>query len=93
MTEAPKEYPSITRWASPVDTLYNLGFRTYGKDSPAYPGIRAMYNAAIDQPDTVAMDEESYKELQRQRKERSEKKQSGGVIDFYKNKLNNDFFE
>jgi hypothetical protein len=48
------EYPVIMRYASPVDTVYNLGFQTYGKSSPAYSGIREMYNSAINHPNTFA---------------------------------------
>ena len=102
----PEPYPYIIRYASPVDTIYNIGFTGYNSKSTAYPGIRALYNAAIDSKNIVAQDEASHKELQRQKQERApkkekdggvvenpEKKQSGGLIDYYKNKWKNDFFE
>lgn len=71
-------YPVIVRYASPVDTVYNLGFQTYGSDSPAYSGIRAMYNSAIQHPNTFAWDKDSYTELQRQK---NEKKEDGGKVE------------
>lgn len=71
-------YPFIMRYASPKDTIYNLGFETYNQNSPAYPGIRLMYNSAIDLPNTMAGDEKSHRELQRQRQERAPKKEAQG---------------
>ena len=67
----PESYPYVIRYASPVDTLYNLGFRGYNNRSIAYPGIRALYNAAIDSGNIVAQDAASHQELQRQKAERN----------------------
>ena len=71
-------YPVIVRYASPKDTIYNLGFQTYGSNSPAYSGIRDMYNSAIQHPNTFAWDKDSYTELQRQK---NEKKKEGGKVE------------
>lgn len=70
----PEPYPYIIRYASPVDTMYNVGFTGYNNKSIAYPGIRALYNAAIDSGNIVAQDEASHKELQRQKSERKQNK-------------------
>jgi hypothetical protein len=70
----PEPYPYIIRYASPVDTMYNVGFTGYDNKSIAYPGIRALYNAAIDSGNIVAQDEASHKELQRQKSERKQNK-------------------
>ena len=72
----PEPYPYIIRYASPKDTIYNVGFTGYNSKSIAYPGIRTLYNAAIDSGNIVAQDAESHRELQRQRQERAPKKEN-----------------
>lgn len=73
-----KEFPMISRYASPKDTIYYLNFNDFDKNTLGYEEVRSLYNKAIDQPDTFALDRDAYLELQRQRQERAPKKEAHG---------------
>ena len=80
--ENAKEFPMISRYASPKDTIYYLDFNDFDKNTLGYEEVRSMYNKAIDQPDTFALNREAYLELQRQKQERAPKKEKdGGVVE------------
>ena len=79
--ENAKEFPMISRYASPKDTIYYLGFDDFDKNTLGYEEVRSLYNKAVDQPDTFALDRDAYLELQRQKQERVHKEEQGGKVE------------